>query len=129
MDKGYVLKCYLFFISLIQTFNQSDPGDAFNLFWKTTEGMLHNLSQPVAFATAPLYPEYSLPAKRRLKRDGNSSSETDLDDSLTTRLKRNLGLSISASTKGWSRTQVKADTATIDEDFEDDDLFENGEDD
>ncbi|OBZ75479.1 hypothetical protein A0H81_04532 [Grifola frondosa] len=35
---------------------RSDPGDAFNQFWKITEGMLEHLSQPVAFATAPLAP-------------------------------------------------------------------------
>ncbi|KAG6335882.1 hypothetical protein ID866_3219 [Astraeus odoratus] len=34
--------------------HRSDPGDAFNNFWKIMEGMLDNLSQPVAFATAPL---------------------------------------------------------------------------
>lgn len=28
--------------------------DTFNQFWKDLEGMLDNLSQPVAFATAPL---------------------------------------------------------------------------
>ncbi|KAF8590523.1 hypothetical protein K439DRAFT_1403658 [Ramaria rubella] len=33
---------------------QSDPRDTFNQFWRDLEGMLDNLSQPVAFATAPL---------------------------------------------------------------------------
>ncbi|KAF8487648.1 hypothetical protein JB92DRAFT_3130597 [Gautieria morchelliformis] len=33
---------------------QSDPMDTFNQFWTDLEGMLDNLSQPVAFATAPL---------------------------------------------------------------------------
>ncbi|EAU88164.2 hypothetical protein CC1G_03836 [Coprinopsis cinerea okayama7 len=33
---------------------RSDPGDAFNQFWNALQGMLDNISQPVAFATAPL---------------------------------------------------------------------------
>lgn len=33
---------------------KSDSMDTFNQFWKDLEGMLDNLSQPVAFATAPL---------------------------------------------------------------------------
>lgn len=103
---------------------QSDPGDAFNMFWKTTEGMLHNLSQPVAFATAPLYPDPPPSSNRKNKKDGSSSSETDLDDSLTSRLKRNFGLSPASSAKSWGRDKTKAETVTIDEDFEEE-VFEN----
>ncbi|KIJ44149.1 hypothetical protein M422DRAFT_67759 [Sphaerobolus stellatus SS14] len=33
---------------------QPEPQDTFNQFWNILEGMLDNLSQPVAFATAPL---------------------------------------------------------------------------
>jgi hypothetical protein len=36
------------------TYPKSDPMDTFNQFWTDLEGMLDNLSQPVAFATAPL---------------------------------------------------------------------------
>jgi len=51
---------------------QSDPGDAFNNFWRTMEGMLDNLSQPVAFATAPLGTEPHAP-----RREESTSSDTD----------------------------------------------------
>lgn len=48
------------------------------------EGMLDNLSQPVAFATAPLAfdltdPEAS-PVRDTLAREGSLSSDTDADD-------------------------------------------------
>lgn len=33
---------------------RSEPGDAFNQFWNVLQGMLDNIPQPVAFATAPL---------------------------------------------------------------------------
>ncbi|KAH0830512.1 hypothetical protein J3R83DRAFT_1963 [Lanmaoa asiatica] len=45
---------------------RSDPGDAFNHFWRIMEGMLDNLSQPVAFTTAPLGTEPGLSGKRGL---------------------------------------------------------------
>jgi hypothetical protein len=64
--------------------SQSDPGDAFNHFWKIMEGMLDNLSQPVAFATAPLGPD-----TRPLRRDGSSGSDTDHED---TKYARKFGL-------------------------------------
>ncbi|KIM60600.1 hypothetical protein SCLCIDRAFT_26481 [Scleroderma citrinum Foug A] len=71
---------------------RSDPGDAFNNFWKIMEGMLDNLSQPVAFTTAPLGMETDGQGKRGLRRDGSSSSDTDREDSLGTKLSRKLGL-------------------------------------
>ncbi|KAH7916013.1 hypothetical protein BJ138DRAFT_1140485 [Hygrophoropsis aurantiaca] len=69
---------------------RSDPGDAFNHFWKIMEGMLDNLSQPVAFATAPLGTEP--PKKKGIRRDGSSSSDTDLEEPLVTRFSRRFGL-------------------------------------
>ncbi|KAG2041966.1 hypothetical protein BDR03DRAFT_932209 [Suillus americanus] len=58
---------------------QSDPGDAFNNFWRIMEGMLDNLSQPVAFATAPLGTELPPSGKKTLRRDGSSCSDTDIE--------------------------------------------------
>ncbi|KAL4074494.1 hypothetical protein V8B97DRAFT_2016576 [Scleroderma yunnanense] len=71
---------------------RSDPGDAFNNFWKIMEGMLDNLSQPVAFTTAPLGTEADLQGKKGLRRDGSSSSDTDREEPLFTRFSRKLGL-------------------------------------
>ena len=56
------------------------------------EGMLDNLSQPVAFTTAPLGTETDAQAKKVLRRDGSSSSDTDREDPLSTKLSRLLGL-------------------------------------
>jgi len=63
------------------------------------EGMLDNLSQPVAFTTAPLGMETDAQGKRGLRRDGSSSSDTDRDDSLSTKLSRKLGLDSMSSEK------------------------------
>jgi len=71
---------------------RSDPGDAFNHFWRIMEGLLDNLSQPVAFATAPLGTEPSLSGKRGLQRDGNSGSETEREEPFVSRFSRKLGL-------------------------------------
>ncbi|KDQ59448.1 hypothetical protein JAAARDRAFT_33011 [Jaapia argillacea MUCL 33604] len=72
---------------------RSDPGDAFNQFWKIMEGMLDNLSQPVAFATAPLGPAASTTLQRKtIGRNESFSSDTDLEDGIGTRLSRRFGL-------------------------------------
>src|SRR6266571_1172569 len=76
---------------------QSDPGDAFNQFWNIMQGMLDNLSQPVAFATIPLGPETpASPASDRpspeLRRDGNLSSDTDPDEPIFSKFSRKIGL-------------------------------------
>lgn len=70
---------------------KSDPGDAFNHFWRIMEGMLDNLSQPVAFTTAPLGTEPGFPGKR-LQRDGSSGSETEREEPFVYRFSRKLGL-------------------------------------
>lgn len=74
---------------------QSDPGDAFNQFWNIMQGMLDNLSQPVAFATVPLNgPE--MPAADTL--DGQSrpeevlSSDTDPDEPIFSKFTRKIGM-------------------------------------
>lgn len=68
------------------------------------QGMLENLSQPVAFATAPLgtTPEAGssgtstppISKSKALKRDGSLSSDTDLDhdEPMVARLTRKLGM-------------------------------------
>lgn len=70
---------------------KSDPGDAFNHFWRIMEGMLDNLSQPVAFTTAPLGTESSYSGKRGLQRDGSSGSETEREEAFVSRFSRKLG--------------------------------------
>ncbi|KAF8841199.1 hypothetical protein BDN67DRAFT_1010888 [Paxillus ammoniavirescens] len=70
---------------------RSDPGDAFNHFWGIMEGMLDNLSQPVAFTTAPLGTEPNLSGKKHLQRDCSSSSDTDREEPLVFKVSRKLG--------------------------------------
>ncbi|KAF8212462.1 hypothetical protein K438DRAFT_1806545 [Mycena galopus ATCC 62051] len=82
---------------------RSDPGDAFNQFWNIMQGMLDNLSQPVAFATAPLGAPESAPPNHvartklsshaGLRRDGSLSSDTDIEEPMVTRFARRLGMS------------------------------------
>lgn len=86
------------------------------------EGMLDNLSQPVAFATAPLSP-----ATRALRRDGSSSSDTDHEESMTTRVSRRIGIGRSGrkqqqdgSSNGWVTAREDID---LGDEFEDDDSF------
>ncbi|KAH9951394.1 hypothetical protein B0H21DRAFT_685234, partial [Amylocystis lapponica] len=95
--------------------HRSDSGDPFNQFWKITEGMLDYLSQPVAFATAPLAPpsaSVSHPAGRR--RDGNSSSDTDIEDPISRRLSRGIGLMKAARSKMLTRNDSSATASDSD---------------
>ncbi|KAI0685481.1 hypothetical protein BC835DRAFT_1408815 [Cytidiella melzeri] len=78
---------------------KSETGDAFNHFWKITEGMLEHLSQPVAFATAPLAP----PANDTGSREGNTSSDTEFEDPITKTLNRGLGFVKAASSRMLTR--------------------------
>lgn len=55
---------------------RSDPSASFVHFWKNIEGMLDNLSQPVAFAIAPLHSTNSFP---HAKPNVSSGSDTDAD--------------------------------------------------
>lgn len=56
------------------------------------EGMLDNLSQPVAFTTAPLGTELAFSGKRGLQRDGSSGSETEREEPFVSKFSRKLGL-------------------------------------
>lgn len=56
------------------------------------EGMLDNLSQPVAFTTAPLGTEPGYSGKMGLKRDGSLGSETEREEAFVSKFSRKLGL-------------------------------------
>ncbi|KAJ6455803.1 hypothetical protein C8R45DRAFT_1035758 [Mycena sanguinolenta] len=104
---------------------RSDPGDAFNQFWNIMQGMLDNLSQPVAFATAPLGAPESAPPNHvartklsshaGLQRDGSLSSDTDIEEPMVTRFARRLGMS-GDSKKSSSNLNTKIVTAVDPED-------------
>ncbi|KZT69081.1 hypothetical protein DAEQUDRAFT_738400 [Daedalea quercina L-15889] len=87
----------------------SDSGDPFNQFWKITEGMLDYLSQPVAFATAPLAPPS--PAEGSRRRDGSSSSDTDLEEAISKRISRGIGLVKAARSRMLTRHDSSATTS------------------
>ncbi|KAF8559515.1 hypothetical protein OG21DRAFT_1452641 [Imleria badia] len=89
---------------------RSDPGDAFNHFWRIMEGMLDNLSQPVAFTTAPLGTETGFSGKRGVQRDGSSGSETEREAPFVSRFSRKLGLD--------GRSKLKQDTVLEETDEE-----------
>ncbi|KAJ3492102.1 hypothetical protein NLI96_g249 [Meripilus lineatus] len=81
--------------------HRSETNDAFNQFWKITEGMLNYLSQPVAFATAPLGPPENSTSLTR--REPGSSSDTDIEDPISRRISRGVGFMKSAKSKVLSR--------------------------
>lgn len=72
------------------------------------QGMLDNLSQPVAFATVPLgHPEIpispSSPDKTDdIHRDASLSSDTDLDEPIFSKFTRRIGMSRKGSNSGRS---------------------------
>ncbi|KAJ7721072.1 hypothetical protein DFH07DRAFT_858139 [Mycena maculata] len=109
---------------------RSDPGDAFNQFWNIMQGMLDNLSQPVAFATAPLGAPESQPPNNvartklssqiMLRRDGSLSSD---EEPMVARFARRLGMS-GDSKKSDRPSNLNTRTISTpepDEDFEEGD--------
>lgn len=84
---------------------RSEGSDAFNTFWRITEGMLHHLSQPVAFATAPLGPEKGPTPHRE-----GSGSDTDMEDPVSRKFSRSMGIISSARTKFLSRHNSASDS-------------------
>ncbi|KAL0071574.1 hypothetical protein AAF712_001431 [Marasmius tenuissimus] len=113
---------------------RSDPGDAFNQFWNIMQGMLENLSQPVAFATAPLgMPESSTSSGSKSARpEDNFSSDTDDAEDMASRFSRKfkLGKSVKRTpdTSGsGSSTKAMERVQELDDDFSDegDDLSES----
>jgi hypothetical protein len=109
---------------------QSDPGDAFNQFWNIMQGMLDNLSQPVAFATVPLGNVSSdagpqTPATTGPRREGSTSSDTDIEEPIISRLTKRIGLGRQASKLSRLSGSSGTNTTSQDED-EFDELFEDG---
>ncbi|KAJ6513892.1 hypothetical protein C8R47DRAFT_1207172 [Mycena vitilis] len=111
---------------------RSDPGDAFNQFWNIMQGMLDNLSQPVAFATAPLgVPEpqstthvvrTKLSSHAVLRRDGSLSSDTDVEEPMVARFARRLGMSSDGKKSSASNLNTRtASTPDPDDDFDEGD--------
>ncbi|KAK2460550.1 hypothetical protein APHAL10511_007020 [Amanita phalloides] len=76
---------------------RSDPGDAFNQFWSIMQGMLDNLSQPVAFATVPLGTEDTkaqsgIPKTSLRRKDDDDNTDTEIDEPIFARLSRRIGI-------------------------------------
>ncbi|KAJ7752075.1 hypothetical protein B0H16DRAFT_1373556 [Mycena metata] len=109
---------------------RSDPGDAFNQFWNIMQGMLDNLSQPVAFATAPLGAPESQPtnhvartklsSQASLRRNGSISSDTDIEEPMVARFARRLGMSADNKKSDRSSNNLKARVPDPDDDFDED---------
>ncbi|CAK5277774.1 unnamed protein product [Mycena citricolor] len=102
---------------------RSDPGDPFNQFWNIMQGMLDNLSQPVAFATAPLghVESVSSSSKRtklasHLPREGSLSSDTDLEEPIVSRFARRLGISGDIKKQDRSSSNLKPLSSDLDGD-------------
>ncbi|PPQ64667.1 hypothetical protein CVT26_002757 [Gymnopilus dilepis] len=116
---------------------RSDPGDAFNQFWNIMQGMLDNLSQPVAFATVPLgAPDTNSPTAdpkaQDNRRDGNLSSDTDIDEPIFSKFTRKIGMTREGSggarskRDGQSLASSSRTSSYDDDDFED--FLEEGDD-
>ncbi|RDB24119.1 hypothetical protein Hypma_008789 [Hypsizygus marmoreus] len=109
---------------------RSDPGDAFNQFWNIMQGMLDNLSQPVAFATVPLgngEPSSRTRTPPIPRRDSSLSSDTDsADEPMLSRFTRRIGIGREGkhSARGSGLSHV---TPIPDEDF-DEGMFDEGDD-
>lgn len=119
---------------------RSDPGDAFNQFWNAMQGMLDNLSQPVAFATAPLGTEPS-PTEEQShsqtipsRRESSLSSDTDNDgEHMLSKWTRRIGITGSRETRSKHKVNQRptASTSSSLNDFGDedgDDFLEEGDD-
>lgn len=94
------------------------------------QGMMDNLSQPVAFATAPLGDAEpnsgsSTPPDRDLRRDPSFSSDTDSasDEPLFSRFSRRIGLGRDGK-KPTRGSNLRTATPKTDEDFDEDFLDE-----
>src|SRR6202167_2948607 len=91
------MSCFLLNVRHIFNFSdigKSDPGDDFAKFWARMEAIQQLLEQPlaVAFATAPLGEEKL--KQKGARREGSSSSEnTDIEEPMTTRFARKMGIS------------------------------------
>ncbi|KAJ3797234.1 hypothetical protein GGU11DRAFT_816606 [Lentinula aff. detonsa] len=107
---------------------RSDPGDAFNQFWNIMQGMLDNLSQPVAFATVPLGMEATAGTSSP-RRDSSLSSDTEAEEPIVSRLTRKLGMGRSSpakQSKAFSRSLKPSVSSDLD--LDDDDFLDDGDD-
>ncbi|KXN82501.1 hypothetical protein AN958_02352 [Leucoagaricus sp. SymC.cos] len=129
---------------------RSEPGDPFNQFWNTMQGMLDTLSSPVAFATAPIgnpdvpdtqnsSPNGStdlnskpLPATVSLRRVSSFNSDAEQEEPILTRLGRRIGIASQSIglRHGHSQknSQAKALSDVSDDDDFDESLIDNGDD-
>ncbi|KAF5386747.1 hypothetical protein D9615_001828 [Tricholomella constricta] len=105
---------------------RSDPGDAFNQFWNIMQGMLDNLSQPVAFATVPLGNTEAASGVRTPptpRRDASLSSDTDsADEPMFSRFTRRIGIGRDGNKAGRKSTLSVA-MSSYDDEF-DEGLFD-----
>ncbi|KAJ4488180.1 hypothetical protein J3R30DRAFT_3654492 [Lentinula aciculospora] len=105
---------------------RSDPGDAFNQFWNIMQGMLDNLSQPVAFATVPLGMD-TTPGTLQPRRDSSLSSDTESEEPIVSRLTRKLGMGKSSpATQSNPLSRSSKPLISSELDFDDDDSFDEG---
>ena len=120
-----------FCTSILSSFNprKSDPGDAFNQFWNIMQGMLDNLSQPVAFATVPLGETEQNVAERTASppsKDPNFSSDTDsADEPIFSRFSRRIGFTREGK-KPTRASKLSRAIPSMDDDS-DGDLFDEGQ--
>ena len=85
------------------------------------QGMLDNLSQPVAFATAPLGPEPSGSATPPRQQDSSLSSDTDNDEHMLSKWTRKIGI---RGEKTKSKKVESISSSFHDDDY--DDFLEGG---
>lgn len=99
---------------------QPDPSDPFNHFWHMLEGMLDNLSQPVAFATAPLMPPTPLPASAPVNgfttSAGPSSDGSKVSNGLAATASRLLSNAWSSPTQAQAAPSKTLPPSSSDED-------------
>ncbi|KAG6829989.1 hypothetical protein H0H87_009596, partial [Tephrocybe sp. NHM501043] len=100
---------------------RSDPGDAFNQFWNIMQGMLDNLSQPVAFATVPIgntEPPPSVRTPPTPRRDASLSDTDSAEEPMFSRLTRRIGISRDAKNSISRKSTLSAATPGSEDDFE-----------
>src|SRR6202035_3878225 len=90
------------------------------------EGLRENLSQHVAFATAPLTSEY--PTTSGLQRNGSLSSDTDIEEPMIKRfVPRKGGNGYVGTAAGSSNRSARAPIPVVDLDDEEfEDMFDEG---
>ncbi|KAG6919998.1 hypothetical protein DXG01_013347 [Tephrocybe rancida] len=108
---------------------RSDPGDAFNQFWNIMQGMLDNLSQPVAFATVPMgntEPASGVRTPPAPRREASLSDTDSADEPMFSRLTRRIGIGRDAksSNSNSRRSTLNVTTPNSDDDDFEDAMFD-----